>query len=72
LQLDPAAKFAISSLSDQKVEVMGIRRNAKMSSTAMGWQAGIISAMRNHFDGAIYHVMYRGNARKDIVHDEDD
>ena len=28
--------------------------------------------LRIEFDGAIYHVMTRGNARQDIVHDDDD
>ena len=28
--------------------------------------------LRIEFDGAIYHVMARGNARQDIVHDDDD
>jgi REP element-mobilizing transposase RayT len=28
--------------------------------------------LRIEFDGAIYHVMSRGNARQDIVHDDDD
>jgi len=28
--------------------------------------------LRLEFDGAIYHVMTRGNARQDIVHDDDD
>jgi putative transposase len=28
--------------------------------------------LRLEFDGAIYHVMTRGNARQDIVQDDDD
>jgi putative transposase len=28
--------------------------------------------LRIEFEGAIYHVMARGNARQDIVHDDDD
>lgn len=28
--------------------------------------------LRIEFDGAIYHIMARGNARQDIVHDDDD
>ena len=28
--------------------------------------------LRLEFEGAIYHVMTRGNARQDIVHDDDD
>jgi putative transposase len=28
--------------------------------------------LRIEFDGAIYHVMVRGNARQDIVRDEQD
>jgi REP element-mobilizing transposase RayT len=28
--------------------------------------------LRIEYEGAIYHVMARGNARQDIVHDDDD
>jgi REP element-mobilizing transposase RayT len=28
--------------------------------------------LRIEFEGAIYHVMARGNARQDIVHDDED
>jgi putative transposase len=41
-------------------------------SLALGYPRPMPRRLRIEYEGAIYHVMARGNARQDIVHDDDD